>query len=161
MKNYLVNIFLFLPFLIFSQSNFSGIVKDSKSKKALPFATIITNNGIGEITDTEGKFAIKSRNNIDELTVSYVGYKTQNIKIDKGDKFITVLLEPFNESLTEVVLLAKENPALKIIRNTIQNKDKNNIQKVLDERINADVKFAPNPVLKSDFGKTYGWVCLD
>ena len=132
MKNYLVNIFLFLPFLIFSQSNFSGIVKDSKSKKALPFATIITNNGIGEITDTEGKFAINSRNNIDELTVSYVGYKTQNIKIDKGDKFITVLLEPFNESLTEVVLLAKENPALKIIRNTIQNKDKNNIQKALN-----------------------------
>lgn len=132
MKNYLVNIFLFLPFLIFSQSNFSGIVKDSKSKKALPFATIITNNGIGEITDTEGKFAINSRNNIDELTVSYVGYKTQKIKIDKGDKFITVLLEPFNESLTEVVLLAKENPALKIIRNTIQNKDKNNIQKALN-----------------------------
>jgi len=132
MKNYLVNIFLFLPILIFSQSNFSGIIKDSKSKKALPFATIITNNGIGEITDTEGKFAINSRNNITELTVSYVGYKTQKIKIDNGDKFIIVLLEPFSESLTEVVLLAKENPALKIIRNTIQNKDKNNIQKALN-----------------------------
>ena len=132
MKNYLVNIFLFLPILIFSQSNFSGIIKDSKSKKALPFATIITNNGIGEITDTEGKFAINSRNNITELTVSYVGYKTQKIKVDNGDKFITILLEPFNESLTEVVLLAKENPALKIIRNTIQNKDKNNIQKALN-----------------------------
>ncbi|MDH5412660.1 MAG: DUF5686 and carboxypeptidase regulatory-like domain-containing protein, partial [Flavobacteriaceae bacterium] len=132
MKNYLVNIFLFLPFLIFSQSNFSGIIKDSKSKKALPFATIITNNGIGQITDTEGKFAINSRNNITKLTVSYVGYKTQIIKIDKGDKYITILLEPFNESLTEVVLLAKENPALKIIRKTIQNKNKNNIQKALN-----------------------------
>ena len=132
MKNYLVFIFLFLPLLIFSQSNFSGIVKDKSSKKALPFATIITNNGIGEITDTEGKFAINTKNNINELTVSYVGYKTQIIIINKEDKYITILLEPFNESLTEVILLAKENPALKIIRNTIQNKDKNNIQKALN-----------------------------
>lgn len=35
----------------------------------------------------------------------------------------------------------------------IPNPDKDNIQKVLDEQIKADVSFSPNPVLKSDWGK--------
>ncbi|HSH18971.1 MAG TPA: glycosyl hydrolase, partial [Draconibacterium sp.] len=35
----------------------------------------------------------------------------------------------------------------------IPQPNKSNIQKVLDERIEADVAFEPNPVLKSDFGK--------
>lgn len=35
----------------------------------------------------------------------------------------------------------------------IPKPDKDNIQKVLDERANADIRFTPNPVLASDFGK--------
>jgi hypothetical protein len=35
----------------------------------------------------------------------------------------------------------------------IPQPDKSNIQKVLDEHINPDVSFSPNPILASDFGK--------
>jgi len=35
----------------------------------------------------------------------------------------------------------------------IPNPNKTNIQKILDERMSGDVKFSPNPVLKTDWGK--------
>ncbi len=35
----------------------------------------------------------------------------------------------------------------------IPNPDKDNIQRVLDQRISADVKFTPHPILTNDFGK--------
>ncbi len=125
-------IVLFFPLLLLGQTNLSGIIKDSKTKKSLAFATIITNTGIGEITDIEGKFKITSKNDITRLSISYVGYKTQKVNITSNKKYVTIFLEASNESLNEVVLIAKENPALQIIRNTIKNRDKNNISKALN-----------------------------
>jgi len=132
MKRFFVFIILTLPLLVYGQNSFSGIVKDKKTKQPLPFATIISNTGIGEICDADGKFFIDTKKNIRFLTISYVGYTTQKVPIDHTTKYVTVLLEPSNESLNEVVLFAKENPALQIIRNTINNKDKNNSQKALN-----------------------------
>jgi len=125
-------IVLFFPLLLLGQTNLSGIVKDSKTKKPLAFATIITNTGIGEITDIQGKFKITSKNDITRLTISYVGYKTQKVNISNNKKYVSIFLEASNESLNEVLLIAKENPALQIIRNTIKNRDKNNISKALN-----------------------------
>ncbi|WP_175418845.1 DUF5686 and carboxypeptidase-like regulatory domain-containing protein [Aureibaculum algae] len=113
------------------QNNISGIIKDSKSKTPLPFATVITNTGIGTITDTEGRFNISSKNDFSALTITYVGYNKQNVIVPKKNNFITILLEASSENLSEVLLIAKENPALAIIRNTIKNRDKNNISKAL------------------------------
>ena len=115
-----------------AQSAFSGIVKNSKTKHPLPFATIVTNIGIGEICDADGKFSIRSKRVINELIISYVGFKTKKITLENSSNYITVLLEPSNESLNEIVVIAKENPALQIIRNAILNKNKNNIEKALN-----------------------------
>ena len=132
MKRFFVFIILTLPLLVCGQSSFSGIVKDQKTKQPLPFATIISNTGIGEICDADGKFLIDTKKNISFLTISYVGYTTQKISVDLTTQYLTVLLEPSTERLNEVILVAKENPALQIIRNTIKNKDKNNTQKALN-----------------------------
>ncbi len=132
MKIIVFFIILLFPFLILGQTNLSGIIKDKSTKKTLPFATVITNTGIGEYTDTKGKFNIISKTNTTELTVSYIGYKTQKISLEENKKHITILLEPSLENLQEVVVIATENPALKIIRNTIKNRDKNNSLKALN-----------------------------
>ncbi|WP_157972894.1 DUF5686 and carboxypeptidase-like regulatory domain-containing protein [Aureibaculum luteum] len=113
------------------QTNISGIIKDRKSKTPLPFATVITNTGIGTITDTEGRFNISSKNIFSALTITYVGYNKQNVIVPKQNNFITILLDASSENLGEVLIVAKENPALAIIRNTIKNRDKNNISKAL------------------------------
>ena len=125
-------IILFFPLLIIGQANFSGTIKDKNNKEPLPFATIITDTDIGEFSDTKGKFNIVSKKNITELTISYIGYKTQKISLSDQKKHIAIFLEPSSENLQEVVLIATENPALKIIRNTIKNRDKNNSLKALN-----------------------------
>ena len=119
MKKLLFLLLFIIPVLSSAQSSFSGIIKDSKTKQALPFATILTNIGIGEICDADGKFSIRSKQSIHELTISYVGYKTKKVAIDNSTSYLTVLLEPSNENLKEVVVVAKENPALQIIRNNL------------------------------------------
>lgn len=130
-KNFFLLLVL-LPVFITAQTSLSGIVKGAKNKEILPFATIITNTGLGKICDVDGKFNIQSKNTITQLTVSYVGFKTQKIPIAQSTTYLTILLEPSTESLSEVIVVAKENPALRIIRNAIANKDKNYIKKALN-----------------------------
>jgi len=127
-----VFLFIFIPFLAFSQSFVQGLVLDENTNKPLPFASIITNTNIGTLSDVDGKFELNSSENFKEIIVTYVGYKSIHIEIEKSNKFVTIKLAPKIESLNEVLITASENPALQIIRNTIAHKPKNNIEKALN-----------------------------
>ena len=131
MKNILLLVFLF-PLITFSQTRIQGIVVDSKTKQPLPFASIVTNTNYGTLTDVDGEFYIKTKNSFNQITISYVGYQSVTVPISINDKFISVKLKTSIEKLNEVLITAKENPALQIIRNTIKNKPKNNIEKSLN-----------------------------
>lgn len=123
---------LFLPFLSISQNQIQGIIIDSKTNQPLPFATITTSANFGTLTDVDGKFNIKSNKSITQISVSYVGYESLIYSIIKNGKFIKISLIPKVESLKEVQIIAKENPALQIIKNAIKNKPKNDIEKSLN-----------------------------
>ncbi len=127
MKKFFFLIFLFAPLYLLAQSSFSGVVKNSQTKTPLPFATITIDEHIEEICDSEGNFSIKLSEIVTQLTVSYVGFKTKKISLDETTKFITVLLEPIYNEVSN----NEENPALKIIQKTIQHKKRNNIEKAL------------------------------
>ncbi|MFK5959463.1 MAG: DUF5686 family protein [Lutibacter sp.] len=131
MKNILL-VILLIPFFAISQTKIQGIVLDSKTKQPLPFASIITNTNFGTLTDVDGKFYIKTKNTFNQISISYVGYQSVSVAIHKNDKFIRVKLKSSIENLEEVLITAKENPALQIIRNAIKNKSKNNIEKSLN-----------------------------
>lgn len=132
MKKTLFLILLLFPVILIAQSSFSGSIKDAKTNNPLPFATIITNTGLGEVADADGKFTIKTETIITEISISYVGYKPKKVTISNDKSFYSILLQPSEEQLNEVVVVAKENPALQIIRNAIANRDKNYIQKALN-----------------------------
>jgi Family of unknown function (DUF5686)/CarboxypepD_reg-like domain len=114
-----------------AQNHVSGIVKDSKTKDVLPFASIIFKNNRGLLTDANGLFNFTSKYKIDTLIISYVGYKTKTI-IYKKKKFIEILLSPSVEQLQTVILNAPENPAIALIKKVIKNKPKNNYKKILN-----------------------------
>ncbi|MCK0132411.1 DUF5686 and carboxypeptidase regulatory-like domain-containing protein [Flavobacteriaceae bacterium F08102] len=124
-------IFFLFPTMLLAQHSVSGIVKDKNTNDPLPFATLITDGGAGTITDTDGKFNFNSKLPIRFLNISYIGYKAQKVDLNNSQNFYTILLEPSSENLNEVIVLAKENPAIQIIKNTIANKKKNNIEKAL------------------------------
>jgi hypothetical protein len=127
-----------LPTVLFGQRQLSGYVFDSKTGEPLPYATIITNTQFGELTDREGQFVIKTYTDFSAITISYVGYKKLTVPIDTRDRFIRIALEPAVENLGEVLITARENPALRIIRQAIENRSENNIEKVLQSyRYNA------------------------
>ncbi len=130
--NKLLFFVVLIPLLSLSQTQIQGIVLDSKSKKPLPFATVVTNSNFGTLTDVDGKFYIQTKRPFHQISISYIGYKKVTIPVTLNDKFIQVKLQIAVEKLNEITIIAKENPALQIIRNAIANKPKNNIEKSLN-----------------------------
>ncbi|PVX45544.1 carboxypeptidase-like protein [Flavobacterium sp. 103] len=127
---YFFLLFFFFTLSLQAQFQVNGIVKDASTQKILPFASIITNDSSNTISDVDGKFSISSKNKITSITVSYIGYLKNTISIENNKLFYKIDLVEKANQLKEV-LVSNENPALAIIKKTIQNKAENNPQKKL------------------------------
>jgi len=121
--------FSLIGFTLQAQYNVSGVVKDAKTKKPLPFATITNRDNTRLLADARGRFTLKSAKTITKLKITYVGYQSKEISINK--KFLTIYLKPKVEELKTVVLKSVENPAVTIIKKVIANNYKNNYKKIL------------------------------
>jgi len=128
-KHLVYLILLFVNISVLSaQYKISGKVVDRETKESLAFANI-TFNGIddrGVITDINGEFSYQQNKPISSIRVTYLGYKDQVLDLS-NETYIEVELRPSVENLNEVVINPNaENPALRIIRKVISNRDKNN-----------------------------------
>ena len=123
-------LFFFLTLSLQAQFQINGIVKESTTNKPLPFATITTNNGLNAISDVDGKFSIITVIPFTAFDISYIGFTKARITIEKNKNYYVVVLSQKTDNLNEVKI-SNENPALAIIRKTIENKDNNNPQKKL------------------------------
>jgi hypothetical protein len=126
---------LFLLFLLFTlslqaQFQVNGIIKDSETKKTLPFATIITETGISTIADVDGKFNFLLASQPQTLTVSYIGYENKTISLFEIKTYFTIYLLPKIDALKEVTI-SNVNPANTIITKVIREKQNNDPQKKL------------------------------
>jgi hypothetical protein len=113
--------------LLHSQYKVGGVIIDANTKETLAFANITINGNStkGTISDIDGKFSYQDNTPISTIEVSYLGYK--NYKIDVGDTNQMIIpLQSRSDNLDEVVVTTGENPALRIIRLVIANRDKNN-----------------------------------
>ncbi|WP_111708913.1 DUF5686 and carboxypeptidase-like regulatory domain-containing protein [Lutibacter citreus] len=131
MRRVLFIIFI-IPLIAFSQKQIQGVVIDGETKSPLPFASIVTNTGFVTLTNADGTFLIKTKNPFNTLKISYIGYETFSVSVNSDNKYLKVELNTTVESLNEILITAKENPALNIIRNVIKNKPKNDIEKSLN-----------------------------
>jgi len=126
MKKTLLILSLLIHSLLFSQEVLRGIVLDEQ-QNPLPFANVYTDSKHGTMTTVDGEFSLNLKEKPSVLYVSYVGFKTQ--KTTKFDKnYLTITLEAKANKLAEVVLVAKENPALKYIKGAIANRKENDIK---------------------------------
>ena len=116
------------PFSVFSQEYFvSGKVADSLSLEPLAFVNIVINDGqYGGVTDIDGRFRLVSQEKIHSLTFSYVGYSRLRMAIDKKTENLRISLSRKQTELSEVLIVAGENPAHRIINNAIANRKSNN-----------------------------------
>ena len=126
---FLLSFLLSILNLCLSGQNFiSGIVTDEISKEKLAFVNIVVNgNGtLGTTTDIDGNFIIKSKEEIKNLTFSFVGYEKKKIDITDSENEIHVRLKPQNIELSEIVIDGNNNPANRIIDSVFKYRDSNN-----------------------------------
>ena len=121
MKKYIINSFLlFMPFIIFSQSTFRGMIMDKNNPKdnlGLEGATVFwLNTNVSAITNAKGWFAIDYKPDYKKLVVSYLGYKTDTITINSLEP-IHHFLTPEGE-LNEITIESKRNAVQKSFLST-------------------------------------------
>lgn len=135
-KRLLIWIVLFLSFsnLHGQEKIINGTVTDSETGEGLPYASlIIKGTTLGTATDAEGIFSLSIPTGEKILSVSYLGYETQEIKIDAGKiSHLDVHLKPEGIQMTEVVIkpgrekyTKKDNPAVRFVREMIERKKEN------------------------------------
>ncbi|MCX6268007.1 MAG: DUF5686 family protein [Bacteroidetes bacterium] len=127
-------ILIFTSITCFSQDSFlvTGRVVDSKTRESLAFVNIVINNNSskGGTTDIDGKFSLRSSQPVKTLTLSYVGYEPLVVQPGSQTKGIIIQMTQKDIDLREVEILPGINPAHRIIRNVIDNRDINDPEKV-------------------------------
>ncbi|MBL7791212.1 MAG: carboxypeptidase-like regulatory domain-containing protein, partial [Saprospiraceae bacterium] len=129
---------LFLSFILlacapaWSQTTYliKGRVTDADTKEGLPFCNVYvegTTNGVS--SDVDGYYEITLKQWSPQLAASAIGYETQYKPLSRDpEQTVDFLVKSSEYTLSEVVVVAGENPANEIVRNIIKNKDKNSLQ---------------------------------
>ena len=162
-RNLLSLICLLAISTVFAQTKVSGYVFDDYNEP-VPFANIIfKNSSEGTITDENGKFYMESDQTWDTLIVSFVGYETLEITLDKKVNYdLKFSLKEDTASLDEVVIVtgkqskkADENPAIKILQKIWENKRVNGVKKFDQfaydkyEKVEFDLNTIDSALIKS------------
>ncbi|TVQ90495.1 MAG: carboxypeptidase-like regulatory domain-containing protein [Bacteroidetes bacterium] len=127
---FILAVLSFLPCQSFA-SEVRGRITDAQTGEPLAFVHIlIENSQRGTMTDIDGYFSLELQHNDSVLRLSYVGYFTKlyRPKPEVSTHFIALQSHPVE--LAEVVVYPGENPAHRIVLNAIENRRRNNPQRL-------------------------------
>lgn len=116
-------IFFLLNVTTYSQLySIKGIVKDKLTNEKLSYANIrVSGTSTGTAANSEGEFELKLNSGNYTLIISYIGYKSDTIRINLTEhKNLKIFLEPISIKLSEVTVVPKINPAIELIKNAIK-----------------------------------------
>ena len=109
----------------------SGKVTDKNTKQPLAFVNIVQEDGFGGTSDIDGKFRFRWTKRPAYLDLSYVGYESLRYPLSGNLQNIQIQMTAKQIELKEVEVLPGINPAHRIIRNAIENRDLNDPEKLL------------------------------
>ncbi|MBU3821976.1 DUF5686 and carboxypeptidase regulatory-like domain-containing protein [Flavobacteriaceae bacterium XHP0103] len=152
-----------LPLL--SQTKVSGYVFDEYEQTVAFTNVIFKGSSIGTITDENGKFYLESENTWDTLQISFIGYQTLEVPLEKKVNYdLKLILKEEASLLGQVVITAgkqpkKNNPAIDILRKIWEHKRKNGLKKVDQyqydkyEKVEFDINTIDSSLIKSKLFK--------
>lgn len=121
-------LFLFLwglPLFVWAQETLSGTIIDAQSKEPLAFATVVVTPTNGTISNESGEFKFQNfTEKIEIITVSYVGYQTEEVPFIPGKLDYLIELKKVSIPLREVVVDAVDEYAYTLFMQAIKNSRK-------------------------------------
>ena len=169
MKNKILYLFLLITSSISAQHTIQGKIVD-EFNNPLPFVNVILQKTThGTITNDDGKFFLKTKKYRGTLEISFIGFESQIIKVNKKTKYLNIVLKEESNQLEEVVVVTKpkkrlkkeENPAYKILKELWKRKRKlglklvNNFEYKKHSAIEIGLNNLDTVFLKGIFKKNY------
>lgn len=154
-------LFIFMSFIGFSQTKVGGYVFD-EFEEPVSFANVIFQGSTeGTITDENGRFYLESDETWEGLTISFIGFETIVIPLDKKVNYnLKFTLKEEAAQLDAVVLTSgkqskKNNPAIDILRKIWENKRSNGLKQFKQyeydkyEKVEFDINTIDSALIKS------------
>jgi hypothetical protein len=170
---FLISFLLSMTVCVCAQTIVKGVVKDAATNQPLQYVSVYFKNGKGVQTNADGSYSIQTTN-VRSTTVSfsYVGYKTLTKTVVVGINQTIDALLIRSDSIANVVVSTekhakyrnKNNPAVELIRNVIDNKAKNRLSSYnyveyeQYEKMELSLTKEPEKLLNNKFLKNYKFV---
>ena len=149
----------------FAQTKVSGFVFDELNEP-VPFANVIFQGSTeGTITNENGKFYLESDETWSSITVSFIGYETLVIPLDKKVNYnLKFILKEEAAQLDAVLVVSgkqpkKNNPAIDLLRKIWANKRSNGLKQFNQyeydkyEKVEFDLNTIDSALIKSKLFK--------
>ncbi|PXV66358.1 TonB-linked SusC/RagA family outer membrane protein [Dysgonomonas alginatilytica] len=99
---FMCTLLLLIPTMVYAQSKITGKVVDIKNDPLIGVSVLIKGTSNGTVTDVDGNFSLNADSGI--LTISYIGYRSQEIPITGKTKF-NIVLEEDSKMLEDIVVV--------------------------------------------------------
>jgi hypothetical protein len=155
--------FFFGMFSVFSQTKVSGYVFDEFDQPVAYANILFKGSTEGTISNEDGKFYLESDSTWETLAVSFLGYETQEILLEKRVTYeLKFILKEEAAALNEVFIVtgnqskkASENPAIAILKKIWERKRKNGLRQFDQyqydkyEKVEFDLNTIDSALIKS------------
>lgn len=103
-----------------------GSITDASTGEPLPFVHVkALPSGTGTVSDIDGKFFLKPEPADSILEFSFIGYEKVRMPTVRGGAKLSISMSEKADKLQEVTVFPGENPAHRIIRNAVAQREKN------------------------------------
>ena len=172
MKNLLFYIVLFASSLIYSQTKVSGMVVD-ENQDPVAFANVFFKDTTeGTITNEDGRFYLESERTHSVLVVSFIGYQSEEVALEKRVTYEMSVVLTQGEQLEEVIVYSgkqpkKNNPAIDILKKIWARKKFNGLKTYAQyqydkyEKVQFDLNSIDSAMMQSKMFKGMEFVFQD
>lgn len=125
---FLTCLFAFIGIQQLRAQQINAQVVDAANGKSLAFVNVVFDQSkMGTVSDIDGYFVLNSNPLPKKIRLSYVGYFDTTVDVSSLKAKNSILpMKSKTTDLQEVVIFSQENPAHRIILNTIENRKRNN-----------------------------------
>ena len=81
----------------------SGTVTDRQTHRPLPHTSVVAEQ-VGTVTNEQGRFTLKISPQTKKLTLSLIGYRSRDVKVEADGQELEIQLQPVAVTLNEVVV---------------------------------------------------------